>query len=188
MKKIIVIISFLTFSLISSAQTDCEYSSNVTDSIGTYKSTKEYLMHERVFGNSQTSIFFSLINAEGLLSLNMQLISKSSEFIAAKCFDKNSKIYIQLTNGKIVTLIAAETDTCGNAVINEKETIRLLNGYFLFVKDNFEELKTSPISFIRIKYVGEAIDYVCMSELASEVDKKTYAPDNYFINYLKCVE
>ena len=63
MKKIILIAFFLTLSLNSFAQTDCEFSSNVTDSIGTYKSTKEYLMHERVFGNSQTSIFFSLINA-----------------------------------------------------------------------------------------------------------------------------
>ena len=188
MKKIILIALFLTLSLNTFAQTDCEFSSNVTDSIGTYKSTKEYLMHERVFGNSQTSIFFSLINADGLLSLNIQMISKSSEFIAAKCFDKNSKIYIQLTNGKIVTLISPETETCGNAVMNDKENIRILNGYFLFVKDNFEELKISPLSFIRIRYAGETIDYVCKSELISEVDKKTYLPGNYFMNYLKCVQ
>lgn len=188
MKKIILITFFLIYSLSSFSQTDCEYSSNVTDSIGTYKSTKEYLMHERVFGNSQTSIFFSLINADGLLSLNVQMISKSSEFIAAKCFDKNSKIYIQLTNGKIVTLIATETETCGNSVMNEKETVRILNGYFLFVKDNFEALKESPISFIRIKYAGATTDYICKSELLSEVDKKTYFPDQYFINNLKCVQ
>mgnify|MGYP003605735032 CR=1 FL=1 len=188
MRKIILIALFLTLSLNSFAQTDCEFSSNVTDSIGTYKSTKGYLMHERVFGNSQASIYFSLINADGLLSLNIQMISKSSEFIAAKCFDENSKIYIQLTNGKIVTLISPEIETCGNSVMNDKENVRILNGYFLFVKDNFEDLKTSPISFIRIKYTGEAIDYVCKSELDSEVDKKTYAPDNYFMNYLKCVQ
>lgn len=188
MKKVLLFALFFMFSLNSSAQFDCEYSSNVTDSIGTYKSTKEYLIHERVFGNSQTSIFFSLINAEGLLSLNIQMISKSSEFIAAKCFDKNSRIYIQLTNGKIVTLITPETETCGNAVMNEKENIRILNGYFLFVKDNFEELKTSSISYIRIKYSGETIDYVCKNELVSEVDKKTYSPDNYFMNYLKCIQ
>jgi hypothetical protein len=188
MNKIILIALFLILSLNSFAQTDCEFSSNVTDSIGTYKSTKEYLMHERVFGNSQTSIFFSLINADGLLSLNIQMISKSSEFIAAKCFDKNSKVFIQLSNGKIVVLISPEIETCGNAVMNDKENIRILNGYFLFIKDNFEELKTSPISFIRIIYAGETIDYVCKSELVSEVDKKTYAPDNYFMNYLKCVQ
>lgn len=72
--------------------------------------------------------------------------------------------------------------------MNDKENVRILNNYFLFIKDNFEDLKTSPISFIRIKYAGEAIDYVCKSELVSEVDKKTYAPDNYFMNYLKCVQ
>ena len=188
MKKIFLIFIFILSITNSIAQIDCEYSSNITDSIGTYKSTKEYLMHERVFGNNQTSIFFSLINAEGLLSLNIQMISKSSEFIAAKCFDKNSKIYIQLANGKIVSLISPETETCGNAVMKDTENIRILNGYFLFVKDNFEELKISPISFIRIRYAGETIDYVCKSELISEVDKKTYLPGNYFMNYLKCVQ
>ncbi len=188
MKKLILIVQFLIFTLNAFAQNDCEYSSNVNDSIGFYKSTKEYLMQERVFGNSQNSIFFSLINADGLLSLNIQMVSKSSEFIAAKCFDKNSKIYFQLTNGKIVTLITTETDTCGVSVMNNQENIRILNGYFLFVIDNFEDLKTSPISLIRIKYTGETIDYVAKNELISEVDKKTYSPESYFMKYLKCVE
>jgi hypothetical protein len=42
MNKIILIALFLILSLNSFAQTDCEFSSNITDSIGTYKSTKEY--------------------------------------------------------------------------------------------------------------------------------------------------
>ncbi|WP_298396257.1 hypothetical protein [Flavobacterium sp.] len=188
MKKLILSLLFLVLALNTVAQTDCEYSSNVTDSLGTYKSTKEYLMHERVFGNSKTSIYFSLINADGLLSLNVQLISKSTDFIAARCFDKNSKIYIQLTNGKIITLIAPETETCGNAVMNEKENIRVLNGYFLFSKNNFDELKNATISFIRIKFSGETIDYITKSALTSEIDKNTYFPENYFIKYLKCVQ
>jgi hypothetical protein len=41
---------------------------------------------------------------------------------------------------------------------------------------------------MRIKYSGEIIDYPLKTELISELDKKTYQPENYFINYLKCVE
>lgn len=187
MKKIVFIIIFL-FSIATFAQKECEFSSNINDSLGTYKSTQDYVIQERVFGNSQTSIFFSLINADGLLSLNMQMVQKSTDFISAKCLDKNSKIYIQLINGRIITLLGIDQENCGNSVRNNNETSRILSGYFLFMKDTFEELKKSPISFIRIKFAGETVDFVTKSELVSEVDKKTYNPDRFFIDYLKCIE
>lgn len=187
MKKLLLLLTIFS-SIPTFAQKDCDYYVNTNDSIGTYKSTQDYVIHERVFGNSQTSIFFSLINADGLLSLNMQMIQKSPDFISAKCLDKNSKIYIQLTNGKIVTLLGMEQETCGNSIRNNNETSRLLSGYFLLMKDSFEELKTHPISYIRIKFAGESMDYVAKSELISEVDKKTYNPDHFFMDYLKCVE
>lgn len=187
MKKLLLTL-FLFVSITSIAQKDCEYSSNVTDSIGTYKSTNDYLIHERIFGNSQTSIYCSLINVDGLISLNLQMIQISADFIPAKCFDKNSRIYIQLSSGKIITLFGMEQETCGNSVRTNNETRRILTGYFLFMKENLEELKKSTISFIRIKFAGETVDYVTRSELVSEVDKKTYSPENFFINTLKCVE
>jgi len=46
MKKSLVIVFFL-ISISIFAQKDCEYSSNVKDSTGTYKSTKDYVMHEK---------------------------------------------------------------------------------------------------------------------------------------------
>ena len=172
----------------SFGQKECEYSTNVKDSLGTYKSTKDYVIHERVFGNSQTSIYFSLINADGLLSLNVQMVQKSADFISAKCFDKNSRVYIQLTNGKIITLLGIDQESCGNSVRNNNENNRILGGYFLFMKDNFQELKNAPISFIRIKFSGETVDYITKSELISEIDHKTYNPDHFFMDYLKCIE
>lgn len=187
MKKLFLLLT-LFCSIYTFAQKDCDYSINANDSIGTYKSTQDYVIHERVFGNSQTSIFFSLINADGLLSLNLQMVQKSTDFISAKCLDKNARIYIQLTNGKIVTLLGIEQETCGNSIRNNNENSRILSGYFLFMKDSFEELKTNPISYIRIKFAGESIDYITKSELISEVDKKTYNPDHFFMDYLKCVE
>ncbi len=186
MKKIVLLLlclqSFLTFS-----QKDCEYSTNVTDSIGTYKSTRDYIVNERFFGNTQATLFFSLINAEGLPSLKVQLIQKSNDFIAAKCFDKNSKIFLQLNDGKVITLVALDNSVCGESLRNENENNRVLTGYFLFVKDTFEALKNSTVSIMRIKYASETVDYVMKSELVSEIDKKTYHPESYFVNYLKCV-
>lgn len=187
MKSLLLSITFL-FTITSFAQKDCEYSTNVTDSAGVYKSTKEYLIHERFFGNNKTAIYFSLINADGLLSLSIQLIQKDTEFIPAKCFDKNSKIYFQLTNGKIITMLGLEQETCGNSVRNENENARFVTGYFLFMKDSFEDLKNIPISFMRIKYSGDTEDYILKPELRSEFDNTTYFPENYFINFLKCVE
>ncbi|MEI7510233.1 MAG: hypothetical protein WCJ62_12300 [Flavobacterium sp.] len=187
MKTKLLLIS-LIFSLTTFAQKECEYTTNIKDSLGLYKLTKEYLMHERVFGNNQSSMYFSLINADGLLSLNIEMIQKSSDFIPAKCFDKNSKIYIQLNNGKIVTLLGLDQEMCGNSVRNNNQNNRVLSGYFLFMKDSFQELKNSPISFIRIKFATETMDYIMKSELISELDKKTYNPDHFFLDYLKCIE
>lgn len=187
MKKLIFVLLFLISATIY-AQKDCEYSSNLNDSIGSYKSTKDYVIYERVFGNSQMSIFFSLVNADGLPSLNVQMIQKSADFIPAKCFDKNSRIYLQLDNGIVITLIGIDQESCGNSVYNNNETSRILGGFFLFTKGSLEDLKQSPMSIIRIKFSGETVDYIAKSELISEVDKKTYNPNHFFMDYLKCIE
>lgn len=174
-------------SFSSTAQKNCDYSTNVTDSLGTYKSTKEYIIHERTFGNTQATVFFSLINADGLPSLKVQFIQKSNDFISAKCFDKSSKILFQLSDNKIITLIAIDNETCGEKINNENLNNRVLTGYFLFMKDTFEALKSSPIAIMRIKYTAETVDYIVKNELLSEIDKKTYYPDAFFVNYLKCI-
>ena len=56
------------------------------------------------------------------------------------------------------------------------------------MKETLEDLKTYPISFFRIKFAGETTDYIAKEILVSEVDKKTYNPDHFFMDYLKCVE
>ena len=53
MKYIVVTaLCFLSFNLFD--QKTCEYAANVKDSIGTYKSTKEYLISEKVFGGNSS--------------------------------------------------------------------------------------------------------------------------------------
>jgi hypothetical protein len=46
MKQLIILTTFF-ITITINAQAPCEYSSNVTDSTGTYKATKEYLMSEK---------------------------------------------------------------------------------------------------------------------------------------------
>jgi len=186
MKKIITLIVCIQ-SCFSFAQKKCEYSDNVNDSLGTYKATKDYIMHERTFGNTQATVFFSLINADGLPSLKVQFIQKSNDFIAAKCFDKSSKVFLQLTDNKIITLVAIDNETCGEVIKNENVNNRILVGYFLFMKDTFEALKNAPIAIMRIKYATDTVDYIVKNELISEIDNQTYQPDTYFVNYLKCI-
>lgn len=179
----------IVFCLNGFSQKKCEYATNVNDSLGSYKSTPDFIVHERTLGNAQSTLFFSLIDADGLPSLKVQLIQKDNGFIAAKCFDKNSRVIVQLTNGKIVTLLPVGTEVCSEGMQNgEKDrSNRVLTGYFLFMKETIEVLKSAPISIMRIKYTSDTADYVIKSELVSEVDKKTYHPDSYFVDYLHCI-
>jgi hypothetical protein len=188
MKNFIALILFLSsFNLF--AQKPCDYSTNVNDSIGTYKSTKEYIISEKHFGGNSSYVFYSLALTDGTPSLNVQLLSKSKEFIKANCFDKNSKIFLQLTNGKIITLLHNEEENCGTMLRDDNGFDNRINsGTFLFIKGSFEELKQSTVSLMRIKYLTDIEDYVLSKELKSELDSTVYYPENYFIDNIRCVE
>jgi len=187
MKQLITLIFFLlTFTTF--AQKPCEYSANITDSIGTYKVTNEYLISEKNFGGTSNYIFFSLAKTDGLPTLNLQLIQKSKDFIKADCFDKNSKIFLQLQNGKIVTLLHIDQENCGTLIPVQEFNNRINSGIFMFMKDNYEELKKSPVTIMRIKYLTDIQDYIIRSELTSEMNGKVYHPDTYFMENIRCVE
>ncbi|MNL69585.1 hypothetical protein D3C87_1944630 [compost metagenome] len=65
---------------------------------------------------------------------------------------------------------------------------RIMTGSFMFIKDSFEDLKTSPISMMRIKYLTDTEDYVIKKEFKSELNNEIYEPETYFIKNLYCVE
>jgi hypothetical protein len=180
------------FFLISSqifAQKTCEYSVNVKDSIGTYKSTKEYMIYEKNFAGNKNYIFLSMTSTDGTPTLNLQIIQKSKDFMKANCFDKNSKLFFQLNNGKIVTLLHIDQENCGTMIRdNEGFDNRLLVGNFMFLKGSFEDLKSSPVNLMRIKYLTDLEDYVFRKEFTAEMNNQVYQPENYFINFLHCVE
>jgi len=186
--KQLITLTFFLLTLTAFAQKPCEYSVNVNDSIGTYKVTNEYLISEKNFGGTSNYVFFSLAQTDGLPTLNLQLIQKSKDFVKANCFDKNSKVFLQLQNGKIVTLLHINQENCGTLIHEKGYNNRINTGIFMFMKDNFEELKKSPVSIMRIKYLTDVEDYVVRSEITSEMNQKVYHPDTYFMENIRCVE
>jgi len=188
MKKAVLLILFLISSTLF-AQKPCEYSANVTDSIGTYKSTNEYMIYEKNFAGNTNYIFFSLALTDGTPTLSINFIQKSKEFLKANCFDKNSKLFLQLNNGKIITLLHIDQENCGTQIRDEKGfDNRVLTGTFMFMKGSFEELKSSAVNMMRIKSLTEIEDYVIKKEFQSELNSQVYQPETYFVNYLHCIE
>ena len=179
---------FLLFNMNLFAQRPCEYSVNIKDSIGIYKETKSNIVHERVFGNTSSYVFFSLALTDDLPTFTVQILTKSKDFIQVNCFDKSSKLFLQLDNGKIVTLIATDQENCGAPVKDDLGiNNRILSGTFMFLKGTLEDLKQSPMSSMRIKFTTETKDYIFKKILVSEMNNEIYAPSTYFIDYLSCV-
>jgi hypothetical protein len=186
--KYLILNLILLFSTTTFAQNPCEFSVNVKDSIGIYKETKSKIVHEFIFGNTSKYLFFTLALTDEMPSLTVQILQKSKDFLKINCFNKNSRIYFQLENGKVVTLIASDQENCGAPVNNELGfNNRVLSGTFLFMKGTIDDLKTAPVSTMRIKFTTESEDFIFKKELVSEMDQKTYFPSNYFIDFLPCI-
>lgn len=189
MKSKIVLALFLLMNFSAFAQKPCEIDVDIKDTVGTYKATKQYMIFERDFADKATNIFFSLTNTNGILGLEVQEVTSSPEFIKANCLDEGSRVYLQLNNGKIMTLFYVGPGTCGTLLQNEqKRNVRVISGSFVFSKENYEDLKVSPVTFMRIKFSGETIDYPLRTSFIAVMDKNTYEPEKYFVNYMKCVE
>ena len=182
---------FLLFTLTINAQKkDCIYDVEEKTDTTSLRVLPNVLIHEKIFGNTNEYLFFGLLNNNGIPMLGIQQLQKSKDFIKTSCIAKNSKIILQLANGKILSLISANDETCSELMYDsaEQNNIRILTGYFYFTKTNYDELKNSPIMLMRVQFASETKDYVLKSELTSETLKTTSKPDSYFIDYLKCVE
>lgn len=189
MKKTVTLLFFIT-TLVSFAQkTDCVYDIEEKNDTISLKVLKEYVIYEKVFDKTNEILQFNLLNENGIPLLHVQNLIKSDNFIKANCFDKQSRLVFQLENGKIITLLSVNTN-CASLNYNdaEKSNISILEGYFIFTKQDYEYLKTSPISLFRMQMVGNKKEFIIRKELVSELIKETSYPTTYFMNYLKCVE
>jgi hypothetical protein len=147
------------------------------------------MIYEKIFAGNNNYIFYSLALTDGMPTLNINFIQKSKDFLKANCFDKNSKLFLQLNNGKIITLLHIDKESCGTLIRDENGfDNRVLTGTFMFMKGSFEELKSSPVNMMRIKYLIDIEDYVIKKEFQSELNNQVYQPETYFINYLHCIE
>ena len=189
MKNLLSLLLLLTLT-VNAQKKDCIYDIEEKTDSTSLKVLPNVLMHEKIFGNSNEYLFFGLLNNDGVPMLSIQQLQKSKDFIKTNCIAKNSKIVLQLANGKILSLISANDETCSELMYDsaEQNNIRILTGYFYFTKTNYEELKKSAVSLMRIQFAGETKDYVLKSELNSETLKVKSNPDSYFMQFLKCVE
>lgn len=187
MKYLLAATVFFCMTLVK-AQKPCDFTTNLTDSIGKYKTTKEYLLYEKNFAGKASYLFASFVGTDDRSLLQLQLIEKSADFIKIKCFDKNSKIYVQLFDNKIVTLSLAEEESCGTLVRDDKGlNNRILSGYFKIKKEDEAKLQQSPVSFIRIKYANETADFALKKAFRAELNGELYQPESYFVDYLHCM-
>lgn len=189
MKNFLSLLLLLTLS-VQAQKKDCIYDVEEKTDSTSLRVLPNVLMHEKIFGNTNEYLFFALLNDNGTPMLSIQQLQKSKDFIKTNCIAKNSKIVLQLMNGKIITLISSNEESCSALSYdsNEKNNIRILTGYFYFTKNNYEELKNSPVTLMRIQFAGETKDYVLKGELNSETLKTTSKPDIFFMQFLKCVE
>ncbi|NMH29050.1 hypothetical protein [Flavobacterium silvaticum] len=185
--KRIALACLLLFSATLFAQKPCEWSANGKDSLGTYKALKDYVVYESNFGSSSTYVFLSLQVQNEIPYLHFQYIKKSKDFIAANCFDKNSRLFLQLDNGVIVTLKHIDQQSCGQTLMDSGFNSLISEGTFVFMNGTIEDLKSSPVSLLRVRYSTETFDYPMASQIKSELTKETYFPQKYFIDYLSCI-
>lgn len=189
MKK--YLLTLVLLPLLAAAQNkDCQYEVEEKTDSTSLKVLKEVLIDEKIFGNTNEYLFFSLLNNDGVPMLEIQVLQKSKDFIPTKCINPSSKIILQLKNGKIVTLIANTEESCSvlNYDSKDQNNIRILTGFFFFGKTNYEELKNSPLMLMRIQFAGDSKDYVVKNELSSETLQTKSKPDVFFMNNIKCIE
>lgn len=186
-----LLILFLLFSVYATAQLPCEFDFEVQNDSISFRETKKHLIYELEFGKKSDYMFISFINDGGFPILNIQRVQKSDSFIETECLDKDSRIFLQLTNGKIYTLLHLDKNVCSARYpdIDNKHNIRVLNSSFFFMKDDYEDLKKHPISIFQIRYgTGDRNNIVMEKELHSKSLNVSANPATVFMDNYNCIE
>jgi hypothetical protein len=183
--------TFLLLTNLSFSQDKiCDFETNiVTDTSSTRVLTDE-IIDESIFGNTTSFLTFKMFEVDGVLGINFQYLQKSKDFLSPICIDKNTKIFLELSNGKQVKLInSTEIETCNELQYDavNKNNLRVLNGFFYFTPENFQDLKTEKVYLIKISANTGDVNFVIKPELNSEIYKTKSTPDTYFIENLKCL-
>ncbi|HUH52289.1 MAG TPA: hypothetical protein VLZ11_09320 [Flavobacterium sp.] len=189
MKRLLIALFFV--SMYATAQKPCVYDYEISNDSTYYKETQKILIYESEFGKKSNYAFISLVNDSGYPMLNIQRVQKSDSFIETECLDKDSRIFLQLTNGRIYTLAHLDQEVCSARYpdMGNNLNIRVLNTSFFFMKDDLEDLKKYPVSILRIRYgLGDQTTYVMEKELVSKNLNTNSNPATIFMDYYKCIE
>ena len=191
MKTFIKYTAFLLLINLSFSQDKlCAFETNiVTDTSSTRVLTDE-IIDEYIFGNTTSFLTFKMFEADGILGINFQYLQKSKDFLTPICIDKNTKIVLELANGKQVKLVnSTDLTTCNELQYDaiNKNNLRVLNGFFYFSPENFTDLKTEKVYLIKITANTGDVNFVIKPQLNSKIYKTKSKPDTYFIENLKCL-
>ena len=181
---------FLFSNLLFSQEKICDFETNiVTDTSSTRVLTDE-IIDESIFGNTTSFLTFKMFEVDGVLGINFQYLQKSKDFLTPICIDKNTKIVLELANGKQVKLVnSTDLTTCNELQYDaiNKNNLRVLNGFFYFSPENFTDLKAEKVYLIKITANTGDVNFVIKPQLNSEIYKTKSKPDTYFIENLKCL-
>ena len=191
MKTFIKYTAFLLLINLSFSQDKlCAFETNiVTDTSSTRVLTDE-IIDEYIFCITTSFLTFKMFEADGILGINFQYLQKSKDFLTPICIDKNTKIVLELANGKQVKLVnSTDLTTCNELQYDaiNKNNLRVLNGFFYFSPENFTDLKTEKVYLIKITANTGDVNFVIKPYLNSEIYKTKSKPDTYFIENLKCL-
>lgn len=180
---------FLT-NLSFSQEKACDFEIDIATDTSSTRVLKDKIIDESIFGNTTSFLTFKLFEVDGVLGVNFQYLQKSKDFLSPICIDKNTKLFLELSNGKQVKLVnSTEIETCNELQYDaiNKNNLRVLTGFFYFTPENFQDLKTEKVYLIKITANTGDVNFVIKPELNSEIYKEKSTPDTYFIDYLKCL-
>ena len=191
MKTLLKLTAFLLFANLSFSQVNaCDFEIDVATDTSSTRVLKDKIIDESIFGNTTSFLTFKLFEVDGLLGVNFQYLQKSKEILTPICIDKNTKIFLELSNGKQVKMInSTEVETCNELQYDavNKNNVRVLTGNFYFSPENFQDLKTEKVYLIKITANTGDVNFVIKPELNSEIYNEKSTPDTYFMDYLKCL-
>ena len=188
MKKGLLCLFLVLCSAVNAQVNPCDLVEDTNNHDFPMVATQDYMLFERQFGDLKLHFFASIEIINEVPTLSLSIVNQSARFLPAKCFTANSKLFIQLENGKIVNLLHVPEDNCGTGIQHDGQYQRVYKAQFLFHKSSFDELKKSPMSLLRIRWGTETEDFIIKSFFQSEINQQTYYPSTYFQTVLKCLE
>jgi len=191
MKTFLKLTALLLLTNLSFSQNKaCDFEVDEATDTSSTRVLNEKIVDESIFGNTTSFLTFKLFEVDGVLGVNFQYLQKSKDVLPPICIDKNTKMILELSNGKQVKLInSTGTETCNELQYDavNKNNLRVLDGFFYFAPENFTDLKTEKVYLIKITANTGDVNFVIKPTLNSEIYKTKSTPDTYFIDYLKCL-